>query len=1434
MVTPSGMTIQSRNLAFIAREIGSDKKGTTYVHILPRLTFAFVGNQITFSYEYEFSTPGTIVKETWDINSGGQTYSNPSVTILGYTTVKCELEVEHSYRDNAGQTKTFRTTYSDYRDINEFKIKANIYDGTYNRNREFFIGDGTHEFSLSGRVSIENTVWGSLAEGGEYKDSNGVGGVLIADKLRWSFLNSEGSPKIKNPVASQTTVLFTKPGFAEISFDVALTWQQDGQTLKSSFKSNISGLYAFYPATGNVDFKTFHPAQLSSTYRLLEIRNYSVEINGQKRTVESDSDWKFAQPIALCQSVIDPASYPLQVVNAWPALLSSPTSGYPNGRPLTQKSIFSYLTLSVSAGEMPLRFFCEFHPYGGFLDTNSLSFVKDLPSISVYNSVDVMETVLHPSEVSSIQKGQQQIFSAEVIPKDNFGVGSLSSSTKDINVLNGYKYNRLKYIRWIDRPLFQSDIGEIVEEGSNYDHILNTKAGIGSYSLDCNAYLFLEDSETKKNWGRYVPSSNPIEVTPGLRILSPIDKLAYPLNRTIKVTTTMDTENRDQQWDKIKWKLNGKEFVPDTDKPPFFIHLDHVGNWKIEAVLETKDQNGSDIVFKDSAEFEVKPIEISITPAKRVLAVKTEKKCEIKASVFANETEIQKPGEAVAWQDNSTKIVIDSISWNLVTEPDKCAAITPVPQTFKANCEFENAGAVTALATVTVRIVGAKKLFDKKHKGFNDKFEEQIFEIPAGRADIWAVEPPVWFNTTGKTARRAIQNTNRLFSLVSGKIKFYGNEYSWNNNSDFADKIQIPAAIPNISPLTSVGIKLAWSGPEEQTSETPEFKPDFKNTGAPEVVMGSAIEFNSGDNINFEKDKTEVKVEPLAKVIYVKLMANPSTVGKNQPSQVSLSFGEINGVIDSQAQLDIWDGEYNLKLTKVNWSYSGGVLTPTGENDANADFSSSDAGQFKISGTPNFSVKPLDCDEVDMALNPSEASVKVLGSLIGIRVDNTLPDHLKKIRYATDPENDIYDKSNNRIWSRTDTQPLVVACNSTITLIPEFEGQKKLKVRDGVTFQWFDSDGLLALSGNTNLDDKIEFPTPIVIDKYSLKLGFDVVGETIEIPQTCTVKKISETLSGKASGTADLVYYVKGLDDSVSALLGLRTTTPDKEMIDRFYEWWWSDANKLSYNKPAWHANTVILLGGGMCGGLADYFAMCLQCQGITGIERFAMLLNDTIVPFQAPAKTLKSPFPKSQEYWGAVVYTDHGLHCKVADMPEPLPWLSSSGTGDHAYTYSKLRFYTAQEYPLPYEVASDTIIIYGGSHNQVDENIECPHVYAFLAPDDGHVIVRYKSDKGAFMYDPSFGEGQHNGVLDDLPEVSDEKWSYVVIKHYRENGARKPALWQYFKNSIGWLRGFVPYFAKDSDIPHGITVFDIPPECVNFLYLKIKTDKDLFKKKGI
>jgi hypothetical protein len=507
--------------------------------------------------------------------------------------------------------------------------------------------------------------------------------------------------------------------------------------------------------------------------------------------------------------------------------------------------------------------------------------------------------------------------------------------------------------------------------------------------------------------------------------------------------------------------------------------------------------------------------------------------------------------------------------------------------------------------------------------------------------------------------------------------------------------------------------------------------------------------------------------------------------------------------MDSQNQLDIWDGEYSLKLTKVDWSYSGGVLTPTDDNGANAKFSSSDAGQFKISGTPNFSVKPLDCDEVDMALNPGEASVKVLGSLIGIRVDNTLSDHLKRIRYATDPENDIYDDSNNRIWDRTETQPLVVACNSTITLIPEFEGQKKLKVRDGVTFQWFDSDGLLALSGNTDLDDEIYFPTPTVIDKYTLRLGFNIVGESIEIPETYAMKRIVGN-SDYVSKQVNSVYYMKCIEDSVVALKTYNSSTPDYDMVNKFYAWWWKlypSINELKYGVTAFNTSDVINKQGGMCQGLGNYFAKCLECQGVSGLHRIAFQLNNIRMSVTRIPGTDIGHFPYLHEYWGAIFINNLGLNNEKAVFWVP----NNEPDSITPYMREALRVYQGKQKVPPADLKN--VIVDMESNVVVKERSEG---FCFRAP-DGHALIFYKDEDSGRVHllDPSFYHKRTMIELSDLPPIGN-----ILIIDVDPNPRLKEFL--EYLNYFSYFRGNTAF--KSSNIMAGMAIFDFKIEQMNYL----------------
>ena len=134
-------------------------------------------------------------------------------------------------------------------------------------------------------------------------------------------------------------------------------------------------------------------------------------------------------------------------------------------------------------------------------------------------------------------------------------------------------------------------------------------------------------------------------------------------------------------------------------------------------------------------------------------------------------------------------------------------------------------------------------------------------------------------------------------------------------------------------------------------------------------------------------------------------------------------------------------------------------------------------------------------------------------------------------------------------------------------------------------------------------------------------------------------------------------------------------------------------------------------------------------------------------------------------------------------------------------------------------------MIVCDGEYSQLDKGFVCPDVYVFLAPYDGHVIVRFKTKYKTYMYDPSFGKGLLSGELDDFPNSQSER---TIVKHFNNTEANKPKMWEYFQKSVGWVRGSVPF--TSAEFQYGISVFDIPTASVNFLEVRTSHHENLYE----
>jgi hypothetical protein len=87
LIKPSGVSVESGNLAFIVRKMNSRNDFRYDLTILPRISMALEGHSTTFSYE--LNEPGDITKVEWEIN--GVSYPSPSYTFHGNTRVNCRI-----------------------------------------------------------------------------------------------------------------------------------------------------------------------------------------------------------------------------------------------------------------------------------------------------------------------------------------------------------------------------------------------------------------------------------------------------------------------------------------------------------------------------------------------------------------------------------------------------------------------------------------------------------------------------------------------------------------------------------------------------------------------------------------------------------------------------------------------------------------------------------------------------------------------------------------------------------------------------------------------------------------------------------------------------------------------------------------------------------------------------------------------------------------------------------------------------------------------------------------------------------------------------------------------------------------------------------------------------------------------------------------------
>ncbi|KAF1079498.1 MAG: hypothetical protein GQF41_4056 [Candidatus Rifleibacterium amylolyticum] len=741
-------SIKVRNLKYL-RKILTARRDAAELQVFPRSSYAFPGNPLHFSYTY--SGEGSVVKSRYSLNGQfgswlpGATYD----VILATKPIEVYFEAEVKKPDPEHENETITYFYTAGHGVAPI-IPAFSFDNPHS-----YIFTRENQASLPLKRSLGAVGFSGKFDNGneiEITEATGVG-VLKIVEFRAEIVVSSGSVELKDKAASQTEILFSTPGYIEITQYAKLTYLYGDESYSQSFKDEKSSLNALFNVHATAEFLKYpQKGLISATDILIPLKLLSLQINGEKRILKSIED----------------------VEKPWILLKSE---HYPKMEPITLKHLsfdikdpankthfgfvdFGYRVYVATTDEIQ-ALKPEFVPS---LNYTQLKF-DSLPEFSIFpRESKLIEVSVDPPGPQKLYEGDTSPFKAEIIPVDGMGSGVFNEKGNSLEILDFYKPVEIDHFQWLELPLMDEK-AKISFKETEFNHIFDPWWGPGKYELTVDA---LVDFETEYGSTFYLQASNKVEVEvlPGLAILSPISDIAYPLGAALKVTTSVDDDL--EKWKNIRWSLNGKAFTPSTQEAPFYITPDHAGKWSLVASLTIEaDDRRKQVDLASEVKFFVQPINYELSPAKQVYPLADASELALDLIVKINGNQIEKPGDLVPWQEDILLATVDKVDWSLIQKEQGCAYFNAESDKFKTQVDFSRRGAATALATITVKLIGAEKVFNRHNPQFKNRYEEPVFELPAVRADLWAVVAGPMQNITGRFPQTAIAAAYRTYELAS-------------------------------------------------------------------------------------------------------------------------------------------------------------------------------------------------------------------------------------------------------------------------------------------------------------------------------------------------------------------------------------------------------------------------------------------------------------------------------------------------------------------------------------------------------------------------------------------------------------------------------------------------------------------------------------------
>jgi len=457
---------------------------------------------------------------------------------------------------------------------------------------------------------------------------------------------------------------------------------------------------------------------------------------------------------------------------------------------------------------------------------------KWLPIPVFPSPAPLLKVEIEPEEPLEIQEGQSLEFTAKLLPKMNaFGTGELSETESTLDIFAGYFPDGPPTIKWTATIASQTKF-----QSTDWRFTFRPGKGTGTYEIKTEALIPVKESVTDTSADVAGEVITKVKVTEGLRILSPVKDFAYPVGMPISLETTIDANP--EEWKKITWTLNGKPWKPAEAEPPAFLVLEEKTDHILKAQLTIKDSNGQEIELTDSVKFEVKPVVASLKPHRQVF-LKDNGAIPLDLSITLGKTPVDDISKEVDWAKD-LKAKVEKVEWSGSFEPDKAGSLIVGTSQLKAEVKFAKPGALTALATITVKVwsVDPTKPYD------------ETFAFQASRADIWALEIQL-ATYTAHLPTEAIENVGRSFNLSKADLIVNEENYTWSpetqnprlyiNRGVFP--ISLATALLGGDPATCRGLTILWSCKDNNPGNKPLYQPLMQAPGSVDVSLATSLDF---------------------------------------------------------------------------------------------------------------------------------------------------------------------------------------------------------------------------------------------------------------------------------------------------------------------------------------------------------------------------------------------------------------------------------------------------------------------------------------------------------------------------------------------------------------------------------------------------------------